>query len=357
MRIGIDVRKIDDTGIGRYIENLVENLLTLDEENEYVLFSSPEGLAKYNFPTGRVVEVIEASKKYSVSEHFTIPRKASKHQIDLFHSPHYVLPYFITQPSVVTIHDIIHLKDRTVGKFAKNYAHVMIGNAVRKSRRVLTVSQTTKNDLESYFNIDPVKIKVIHNGGGSDFHPTDTKELIAILEQMSIFVPYFLYVGSDRPHKNINAIASVMKHLDDKARFVIVGRVSEVVKQRFAKFGDNVLFFDNLGKPEMTALYTGASALLFPSYLEGFGLPPLEAMACNTPVVCSNRSCLPEIVGNASVLVDPDDHKTQAKELVRLVTNKPNRRRYVKLGQERVKLFSWLNTAKATMQCYKEAVQ
>jgi len=357
MRIGIDARKISDTGIGRYIESLVGGLLSVDPGNEYVLFMAPPDLDRYHYPAERVTKIPETAGKYSLREHWTLARKAAAARLDLFHAPHYTLPLFLKGPAVVTIHDIIHLLDPAVGGAARAYARWMIGSAVSRANITLTVSEHTKKNLVETLGAAPEKIIVVPNGGGSDFARPAEEEIDRALGALNLARGYFLFVGSDRPHKNLGAVAAVLGLMPPDTRFVVVGRVRARAKAAFAAFGDRVRFFDNVSKDTMAALYAGARALFFPSFHEGFGLPPLEAMACGAPVAASNRSAIPEVVGDAAALFDPRDARAMAGTLARIAEDESFCRELAARGGERVKLFSWEETARRTLACYQAAAR
>jgi alpha-1,3-rhamnosyl/mannosyltransferase len=357
MRIGIDVRKINDTGIGRHIASLVENLLRVDSRNEYVLFFDPMDLDKFDYPKDRVTKIIEPSGKYSISEHFSLPSKANKLGLDIFHAPHFVLPFFMKVPSVVTVHDVIHLLDPAFGLLAREYARFMIRSAVARARGVITVSDYTKRNLVGLFHAPSDKIRVIPNGGGDGFARAGDDAIGKTAGKYGITPSYYLFVGSDRPHKNLNAVAQALRLMGDDSVFVVAGRVGEDGKKLFAGIEARVMFIaQNMGKADMTSLYSGASALLFPSFHEGFGLPPLEAMACGTPVVASNASCMPEILGDSAVMADPLDYHSMADALTRLKNDPAYRSGYIAKGHERVRLYSWERMARMTLEVYEACV-
>jgi len=357
MRIGIDARKIADSGIGRYIQNLIEKLLEIDSFNEYILFFQPDDELTYNYTGGNVRKVIERAGKYSLAEHWTLARQAEKHELDIFHATHYVLPRFLKCRSVVTIHDVIHLIDPSFGFFARAYAKIMIRSAIVRSDQVITVSNQTKDDLVSILCAPASKINVIHNGGGSDFKPVAGDKLNRPLDEMGLKRGYFLFVGSDRPHKNLKAVEGVMNAMRADTRFVVVGRVNASVKKRYEKFGGRVKFFYQMDKQKMEALYCGTAALLFPSYHEGFGLPPLEAMALGAPVVASNRSAIPEVTGDAARLVDPDDIEAMARALEKIRDDIGERQKLIEAGAKRVSEFSWEKMARMTLEIYERAMR
>lgn len=348
MRIGIDARKMGDGGIGRYLENLLTQLLRINNEHHYVLFVTPDETALCN--SDRVTCVVEPAQKYSLTEHFSLARKAEAQKLDIFHAPHYTLPLTLKIPAVVTIHDIIHLQDPHTGIAAKAYARFMIGAAAKKAKRIITVSHTSKKELLNLLHLPAKKIVVTHNGGG-DFGPMAKSDREKKLNPLAISPGYLLFVGSDRPHKNVTALIEVLKRLPDDQRAVVVGRMRQ--KSSFAPFGKRVTFVNQVEKETMQALYCGAAALLFPSWLEGFGLPPLEAMACGTPVVASNRSSIPEVCGDAALLCDPDDYDSMVAALQKIASDHHFHDDLVTKGFARAKEFSWEQTAEETLAVYE----
>ena len=356
MRIGIDARKISDTGIGRYIENLALRLLETDENVSLILFMAQADIEKFNFPEGRVGKVLATAGKYSLSEHWAMGRLAGKGRVDLFHEPHFTLPLYLPCKSVVTIHDVIHLLDPQVGKAQKIYARWMIGSALKRADHVLTVSEHSKQNLVDIFSCDPEKITVTYNGAGNEFSPAGKEDMDKELSRFNLLPGYYIYVGSDRPHKNLKAVAAAMALTPEDARFVIVGRAGQEARAMFAPYGERVAFINHVGVKTLTALYTAATALYFPSYMEGFGLPPLEAMACRTPVVCSSSSVMPEVVGDAAALVHPDDAEEAARLLTLLKRDKAFRESLIQRGKERIKKFSWDKLAGETLEIYRKVL-
>lgn len=354
MRIGIDARKINDTGIGRYIASLVENLLRVDDKNEYILFFDPPDVDKFDYPKNRVAKIIEPSGKYSIGEHFSLPSKANKLRLDIFHAPHYVLPFFMKAPSVVTVHDVIHLLDPAFGLLARGYARFMIRSAMTRARGVITVSDHTKRNLVSLFHAPEGNIRVIPNGGGDGFEKASDDAVLKTARKFGIKPGYYLFVGSDRAHKNLQAVAETLRLMGDDAFFVVAGRVGDGGKKLFAGIEKKARFIgQTMEKAEMQSLYSGAASLLFPSFHEGFGLPPLEAMACGTPVVASNVSCMPEILGDSAVMADPLDYRSMAEALARLKNDPSYRAHRIAKGHERVRAYSWERTARMTLEVYE----
>ncbi|MDH5478334.1 MAG: glycosyltransferase family 4 protein, partial [Nitrospinota bacterium] len=353
MKIGIDARKIADTGIGRYIDSLIRALLAQETNHQYVLFLAPEHMESYSFAGGRVENVATSAGKYSLREHWALGAMARQAGVDLFHEPHFTLPLYTPCKKVVTIHDVIHLLDPKVGAMQKAYARWMISSALKRADQVITVSNHTKENLVSIFGADPSRITVTYNAADSGFGPMGGDDIDRELKKLNITRGYFLFVGSDRPHKNIQAVARVMAIMRPDTRFVIVGRMAPRARELFAPYEGRVVFVNNAGRKTIAALYAGARALFFPSYMEGFGLPPLEAMACGTPTVVSNRSSIPEVVGEAAALVDPDDASEAAAILQRLQDDKRFHTELAAKGMARAATFSWKQTARTTLEVYE----
>jgi len=357
MRIGIDARKIADTGIGRYIENLIRALLEAERENSYVLFMAPEQINAYSFASERVEKSPTTAGKYSVSEHWALGLLARRSGVEVFHEPHFTLPLYTPCRKVVTIHDIIHLLDPAVGAMEKTYARWMISSAIRRADQVITVSHHTKQNLVRMMGANPDKITVTHNAAGSGFAPMDGAEVATELSRLGMVSGYYLFVGSDRTHKNIKAVAGAMSMMSQDARFAIVGRMGPAARELFAPYSGRVTFIERAGTRTIAALYAGAEALFFPSYMEGFGLPPLEAMACGVPVVSSNLSSMPEVVGDAAALAHPDDHKTAAELMERIRVDQAFRAGLVERGFRRAAEFSWNKLAMQTLEVYRKAAE
>ena len=338
MRIGIDARKLHDFGIGTYIRNLLRQLARLDRQTEFVVLCRPddrEGLASLgeNFRA-----VPETSGNYSLDEQIRIPLALRREGVTLFHAPHYVLPPLVRTRSVVTIHDCIHLMfpQYLPSRFALAYARTSITLAARRATRVMTVSESSKRDILRFVDVEPGKIDVIYNAFDERFGVEPREEdVVRVRERYQLNDEFVLYAGNVKPHKNlerlIEAFNLVRKRGLDHLKLVLIGdEISKYAALRRAvhqhQLHKYVRFLGYLPEETLAVMYRLAGVFVFPSLYEGFGLPPLEAMASGTPVVTSNVSSLPEVAGDAAVLVDPHFPEAIADGIYTVLTDEALRR-------------------------------
>jgi glycosyltransferase involved in cell wall biosynthesis len=308
--------------------------------------------------------VVERAAPYSIREQFTVPLRLLRERVDLFHSPHYVLPPLVTCLSVVTIHDCIHLvfPQYLPGRLARVYARVFMRWAAMRSARVLTVSEASKHDILRFFHVPEAKVVVIHNAIDERFlAPPPDEEVFRIRERFQLHEPFVLYAGNVKPHKNlervIEAVAQLHANGFDQLKLLIIGNdISRYATLRRAVHAHNlhryVRFLGFVPDQTLAILYRLSSVFVFPSLYEGFGLPPLEAMASGTPVVTSNVSSLPEVVGPAAVLVDPHDSHAIAEGIAHVLFDPQLRSSLRQRGLERAGAFSWEAAARALRDVY-----
>jgi glycosyltransferase involved in cell wall biosynthesis len=370
MKIAIDARKWRDYGIGTYVRNLVRHLAHLDRATTYFLFCDDADQAELRDLAENFVPVVDESGGYSLREHVSIPHKLHKLGVDLLHSPHYVLPLLCRTRSVVTIHDCIHLlfPQYLPNRMAYHYAHFMMGSAIRRSALVFTVSEASRSDiLRFYPRSDPERLLVVPNAIDETIleHPGE-EEMERVMERYQIRGRFVLYAGNIKPHKNLDRLIGAFALLKQRPghedlKLVIIG--DEISRHGFLRrkveecgVRQDVRFFGFVPAHTLAALYRLASVFAFPSLYEGFGLPPLEAMACGTPVVTSRISSIPEVVGDAAVLVDPHSVDDIAGGIERVLADEALRADLIARGRERVQHFSWERSVRAIHAGYMRAL-
>jgi len=366
VRIGIDARKLHDFGIGTYIRNLLRQLARLDRSTEFVLLARPEDCQALGTLGENFRAVAETAGNYSVTEQLAIPFALKREGVTLFHAPHYVLPPLVGCRSVVTIHDCIHLMfpQYLPNRFAHRYAKTFISLAARRATRVLTVSESSKADILRFVNAPPEKIDVIYNAYDERFgvEPNE-EEVVRVRERYQLGDEFVLYAGNVKPHKNlerlIQAFQLVRSRGLDQLKLVLIGDdISRYAALRRAvhrhQLHKYVRFLGYLPEETLAVMYRLASVFVFPSLYEGFGLPPLEAMASGTPVVTSNVSSLPEVTGGAAVLVDPYDPEAIADGVHRVLTDEDLRTDLRRKGLARSRQFSWEQSVRRVRAIYDE---
>ncbi len=365
MKVAIDARKLHDFGIGTYIRNLLRHLARIDRETEYVLLChEPDmGVADQLAPNFRTV--LEPSANYSLREQFHVPWLLMREKPDVFHAPHYVLPTAVRCRSVVTIHDCIHLMfpQYLPNRAAYVFARAAMWSATRSSDRILTVSEASKRDILHFFNVPPEKISVVYNAIDERFWVEPNAEVVArVRERYQLDHGFVLYAGTIKPHKNlvrlIEAFAELRTGAFEELKLLIIGdEISKLPALRRAvhkhKLHKHVRFLGFLPDDTLAVLYRLAAVFVFPSLYEGFGLPPLEAMASGAPVVTSNVSSLPEITGDAAVLVDPYDVESIVDGVRRVLTDPGLAGDMRRKGLARARDFSWERSVSRTLEIYR----
>jgi glycosyltransferase involved in cell wall biosynthesis len=366
VRVAIDARKLHDFGIGTYIRNLLRQLARIDPDTEYVLLARQADLdvgaqLGPNFRT-----VLEPSPNYSFREQIHVPWVLRRERPDVYHAPHYILPAGVRCRSVVTIHDCIHLMfpQYLPNRAAYAYARASMWAAARRSDCILTVSEASKRDILHFFNVRPEKIVVVYNAIDDHFRVTPAEEDVArVRERYQLDHKFVLYVGNIKPHKNlvrlIEAFAELRRTGFEEVKLLIIGdEISKLPALRRAvhshKLHKHVRFLGYVSDQTLGILYRLASTFAFPSLYEGFGLPPLEAMASGTPVVTSNVSSLPEVAGDAAVLVDPYDVDSIVDGLRQILSDPTLAAELQRRGLERSREFSWERSVAKTRQVYQE---
>jgi glycosyltransferase involved in cell wall biosynthesis len=366
VRIGIDARKLHDFGIGTYIRNLLRQLARLDSQTEFVVLCRPEDRGALAAVGENFRPVPETSGNYSIAEQFKIPWALKREGVTLFHAPHYVLPPLVRCRSVVTIHDVIHLMfpQYLPNRVAFSYARWSITQAAQRATRVMTVSESSKRDILRFVDTQPAKIDVIYNAYDARFGIEPKEEDVArVRERFQLHDEFVLYAGNVKPHKNlerlIDAFHLVRKRGLDHLKLVLIGDdISKYAALRRAvhrhQLHNYVRFLGYLPEDTLAVMYRLAAVFVFPSLYEGFGLPPLEAMASGTPVVTSNLSSLPEVAGDAAVLVDPYDPQAIADAIYQILVDDQLRTALRRKGLAQAASFSWEKSVRRIWDIYRE---
>jgi glycosyltransferase involved in cell wall biosynthesis len=299
-------------------------------------------------------------------EQVRIPLALRREGVTLFHAPHYVLPALVRCTSVVTIHDCIHLMfpQYLPNRFAYQYARGSIRLAARRATRIMTVSESSKRDILKFVDTEPGKIDVIYNAYDDRFAIDPREEdVVRVRERYQLESEFVLYAGNVKPHKNlerlIEAFYLVRNRGLDHLKLVLIGdEISKYTALRRAvhrhQLHKHVRFLGYLPEETLAVMYRLAGVFVFPSLYEGFGLPPLEAMASGTPVVTSNVSSLPEVAGDAAVLVDPYDPAAIADGIYRVLTDEDLRRDLRHKGVAQAGRFSWEQSVRRVRAIYDE---
>jgi glycosyltransferase involved in cell wall biosynthesis len=353
VRIAIDCRKIDDFGIGTYIRGLVRGLAASDADHQFVLLVPPSSGTELELD-GRFTFLVDRSPLYSLRELASVGLASRRAKADVFHAPHYVVPVTGARV-VVTIHDLIHLRSRTLGAAAKLYARVMIGRAVRRASRILTVSEAVRSEIESRYPTARGRTRVTPNGVDQGFilSERDDGEADTLLARMGLAKErYFLFAGNDKPHKNVDRLVAAYSRVRDRAggELVLAGapfdRHRSVPGVRLAGF---------VPLRELALLYRGATAVVVPSLHEGFGLPAAEAMRAGGVVATSHDGALVEVTGDAALHFEPTSVDSIAEALAALSGDPALRALLRQKGAERALRFDWQRLAEATLETYLEA--
>ena len=366
MRVAIDARKLHDFGIGTYIRNLLRHLARIDTTNEYVLLCHQPDLDMAATLGPNFRTVLEPSPNYSVREQFHVPLVLRRERPDVYHAPHYVLPPAVSCASVVTIHDCIHLmfpqylpsrvayayaRSRDVGRGAAGAAR---SSRCRRRRSATSCTSSTCRRRRWWW---------CHNAIDERFLvPPPDIELARVRERYQLQHGFVLYAGNIKPHKNlvrlIEAFSQIRQGPFQELKLLIIGdQISKLPALRRAvhqlKLHKHVRFLGYIPDETLAVLYRSAEVFVFPSLYEGFGLPPLEAMASGTPVVTSNTSSLPEVTGGAAVLVDPYDVGSIVDGVRRVLTDPSLAAELRRKGPLRAREFSWARSVAKTRALYE----
>lgn len=384
MNIGIDVNCLifEKAGFGRYTYNLVKNLLKIDQKNHYFLYAS--FIRKKNERKKILTDLVKETKSKNVTIRI-IPIPAAwkeflgqlpfslkvfiKDPLDIYFAPHFAgIPKKGFDNMIVAIHDLVFIKyPEHRGRKLSNYYLKRTKQALEQTKMVIAVSSSTKKDLQKYFDLDK-KIFVIPEAATENFRVYKNQKLIA--HKTNKYLPraikYLLSVGTLEPRKNlsliIKAFALLPNDLKKEYRLVFVGGPgwnNKMFKKTIKNYNleSKVIFTGFADEDVLPYIYNRAAIFIYPSIYEGFGLPPLEAMASGTPVIVSNCSSLPELVGRAGVLIDPQNEEELARAIKQILLSKKLAKKLSLRGLKQAKKFTWEKTAQETLKVFKKSVQ
>ncbi len=370
MRIALDAIPLvaAKTGIGHYTDALANSLAGSFSDHQYVLLSPfdfaydasnghPKNLSKQFFPVRSIFR-----KWWLVG----LPAMLQISPVDVFHGTNYCIPVVAPCPTVVTVHDLsLYTQSHTHEQANVTRGKRRMPLMARRASAIISPSEWTKREIIQYLGVRPEKIRVIFEAARVEMKPIPRESCLPVLEKYGIRSPYLLYVGTIEPRKNlltlIRAYEELLRTTPHKPQLVLAGGKGWLFDEVFnlveeLKLGENVRFTGYVQDADLPALYSAAHAFTYPSFYEGFGLPPLEAMACGAPVITSNATSLPEVVGKAGLMHDPNDKHELVKAMALLLDDATAREKFIRAGFEQAARFSWERAARETQQLYDEVI-
>ncbi|MBN2471497.1 MAG: glycosyltransferase family 4 protein [Anaerolineae bacterium] len=367
-RIGIDSRLTyyREGGIAAYTRHVIEALAALDSTTDYRILQNFRD-RRHPLPAPNFRRVPTFTPSHNRLEKWALALEITPLRLDLLHSPDFIPPLWGARRTVITIHDLnfLHYPEFLTAE-SRRYYNDQIERAVRQADHILACSEATRRDLAAMLGVPEGKITVHLEGVDAAFKPLPEAALTAARQQLDLPQDYLLFVGTFEPRKNISGLLEAYHLLrqafPEALPLVLAGRRGWLYEEIFARveslgLRDHILWRENIPQALMPALYNAARLLVMPSFYEGFGLPPLEAMACGTPTVVADRSSLPEVVGEAGLLVNPDDPADIAAGLERLLADPALHADLSAKGIRRAGTFTWQRTAETVLQTYRRVLQ
>jgi glycosyltransferase involved in cell wall biosynthesis len=367
MRIGIDARIVHYVrgGIPNYVLRLIEALAELDADTDYYVLHSRKD-ATPPIPGPNFHPVACWTPPHNRLERWALGAEIARLGLDLLHTTDFVPPALGYRRSVITVHDLTFLHyPQFLTAESRRYYNQQISWAVRRADHILADSYATKSDLGSMLDVDPEKVTVVHLAADPAFRPLTDGQVVPIAARYGLQPGYLLCVGTLEPRKNLPGLFLAYRQLlDDKTTtspLVLVGSKGWLYDEIFERveelhLGEQVRFLHNVPDADLPGMYNASSVLVTPSFYEGFGLPALEAMASGTPVVVADRSSLPEVVGEAGLLVAPTDPGDIAQALARVLTDESLQARMCEMGLAQAARFTWERAARETLAVYHQMV-
>ncbi len=375
MRIAVDataVRSLNH-GVGTYVAGLLRNLVLIEPKNHYVAYMTPQAVENFRplaLPPERIILSPVAGPRplRLIWEQIRLPYVAAGQHADLLWGCHNSLPRFGKSPQVVTIHDVGMLTLPHFYPAAKTrYFRWAITHAVRQAEIVVAVSAFTKAELVSVLHVPESRVRVVHNGVGAQFRVIDDPARVSRVRKRYSLPPKFIFsLGVPEPKKNlarvIGAYAELKSRRRDTPRLVLgggraYGWKNKDIYRLAQSMGDDIVLTDFVDPDDLPAVYSMAEVFVFPSLYEGFGLPPVEAMACGTPVVSSKAASLPEVLGEAALLVDPTRQEEIADAMQRVLEDSALRAGLQTRGLANAGRFSWRKAAQEMVSVFRDAAE
>ena len=376
MRIAIDAHSVGTKlgGNESYAVNLIEALAQIDEVNEYTLFvTTAEARDRFHqrWPNFKVRSTLPHTPLIRIP--LTLSAELRKHPVDVLHVQ-FTAPPFCPCPVVVSIHDLSfeHLPE-TFHRRSRIQLRLTVRSSAKRAAKILTLSEHTRRDVIETYGIEPSRITAIPLAAPGHFYPVeDNRELQRVRHNYGIDGKYILSVGSIQPRKNlarlVQAYTRVRASLRDThsetelPKLVLVGKRGWLYDETLRaleenRVADSVILTGYVPESDLPALYSGAICFVYPSYFEGFGLPPLEAMKCGAPVIVGNQTSLPEVVGDAGLTVDPFDVHAIAEAIEKLINDSVLRQELSVKGRSRAETFNWRKTAQQTLEIYQQVAR
>lgn len=371
MRIAINTLSLNRTkaGMGNYICNLVNNLARMDRKNSYhILVSDNNGkffrIRQGNFRTINLGKGVTRGLNRFLWEQFSLPGYLKKNRIDILHSPGFVTPLMSKAKNIVSIADMTFINYPEVHTlFKRAYFRLFMPRSIRNADKILAISESTKKDILKLVKVDPEKIKVTHLAHGREFSVKDKKKARAFAKtRYGINPPFILFVGMIEPRKNLERLFRAFLELKKEGiphELVIVGKkgwkykgIFKTVKELMLE--DDIIFTGYVPDNDLAILYNASEMLAYPCLYEGFGIPILEAMACGCPVITSNVSSMPEVAGDAALLVNPEKTGEIASAMRKVIYDERLQKELKRKGKLQSSRFSWENTARQTLTAYEK---
>ncbi len=368
MRVGIDARLVyySKAGIGQYIIHLAKGLAKLDTPGDSFLLLQSRKDRTQIISNNNFSRVSLWTPSHHWLEQPALRVETATLGLDLLHSPDFIPPFRRPYKSVITVHDLAFLlyPQFMTRESARYYGQ--IDHAVRSTDHIIAVSEATKQDLINLLGVPPDKITVIYEGCNPSYHPIERAEAAAFVrERFGLEANFIFFISTIEPRKNVPTLLRSYRWLKDHyqrpEKLVLAGSkgwLFEEVDRTIHELNleNDVVLIGRVRDSEVNYLYNAASMLVYPSFYEGFGLPPLEAMTCGTPVIVSNIKVMPEVVGDAALLIDPHDVEGLGAAMHRLLTDESLRRDLIAKGLKRAAHFSWEQAARETLAVYRKVV-